>query len=227
MRCVTIRDRPHVWYSITSFCFYAKAYPGAIDDQEKSTQHRSKSAAKPATIGPDPVEQSILVLRDQKVIPDEQLAGFYEVETRQITQAVKRNPDRFPTDFMFQLSDEEWEILRSQSVISNPTSRGGRRYAPYAFTEQGVAMLSSVLRSPRAVEINIEIMRAFVRLRQVLSTHKQLAERVTQLEQKMEKSDTKTTQQIEQIMALLQQLFNPPQGPCSSISFHTERKGRK
>jgi len=193
---------------------------------KKRTQKRSKSVAKPAAIGPDPVEQSILVLRGQKVLLDEQLAGFYELETRQITQAVKRNPDRFPADFMFQLSDEEWEILRSQTVISNPKGSGGRRYAPYAFTEQGVAMLSSVLRSPRAVEINIEIMRAFVRLRQLLSSHKQLAERVAKLEQKMEKSDAKTAQQIEQIMALLQQLFNPPQGPRPPIGFHTEKRGR-
>lgn len=128
---------------------------------------------------------------------------------------------------MFQLNREEWAILRSQTVISKPSGSGGRRYAPYAFTEQGVAMLSSVLRSGLAVEINIEIMRAFVRLRQLLSAHKQLADRVAKLEKAMEHSDAKTAQQIEQITALLQQLFNPPDDPRQPIGFQTEKRGRK
>ena len=96
---------------------------------------------------------------------DADLAALYGVETRVLVQAVKRNLGRFPDDFMFQLDADEREALRSQSVISNTSGRGGRRYAPYAFTEQGVAMLSSVLNSPRAIAVNIEIMRAFVRLR--------------------------------------------------------------
>ncbi|PWF47845.1 hypothetical protein C7C56_013350 [Massilia glaciei] len=102
---------------------------------------------------------------------DANLAGLYGVTTGALVQAVKRNLDRFPDDFMFQLSADEWEALRSQSVISN-VGRGGRRYAPYAFTEQGVAMLSSVLGSAQAIAVNIEIMRAFERLREVILSNK-------------------------------------------------------
>jgi len=109
------------------------------------------------------VERAIRMVRGYKVLLDADLARMYEVETRELIQAVKRNIERFPADFMFQLTVEEFERLRSQTVISKPTGRGGRRGPPYAFTEQGVAMLSSVLHSPRAVQVNIEIMRAFVR----------------------------------------------------------------
>ena len=112
---------------------------------------------------PDRIAESIYLIRGQKVMVDSDLAKLYEVETRALVQAVKRNEDRFPPDFMFQLDDDEWEDLKSQSVTSSQW--GGRRYAPYVFTEQGVAMLSSVLRSSKAVAVNIEIMRAFVRLR--------------------------------------------------------------
>ena len=115
------------------------------------------------------IESRILLIRGQKVILDVALANLYDVETRVLTQAVKRNIERFPRDFMFQLSPEEFAYLRSQTVISKTEGRGGRRYLPYAFTEQGVAMLSSVLHSERAIDVNIEIMRAFVRLRQMLA----------------------------------------------------------
>jgi hypothetical protein len=100
------------------------------------------------------------------------------VETRILVQAVKRNPERFPADFMFELSAAEWAALRSQSVTSKP-GRGGRRYAPYAFTEQGVAMLSSVLNSVRAIAVNIEIMRSFVRIRNLLATNKAVARKAS------------------------------------------------
>lgn len=112
---------------------------------------------------------------------DQSLALLYGVETRTLIQAVKRNLERFPADFMFQLNSTEYPALRSQFVISK---RGGRRYSPYAFTEQGVAMLSSVLRSKRAVAVNVEIMRAFVRLRQMLASHEQLARKLAALERK-------------------------------------------
>ena len=115
--------------------------------------------------------QLILVIRHQRVLLDEHLARLYGVETRSLLQAVKRNLERFPADFMFELSAAEWTALRSQSVISKFGS-GGRRYAPYAFTEQGVAMLSSVLNSDRAIAVNIEIMRVFVRIRRLLETDK-------------------------------------------------------
>ena len=131
------------------------------------------------------ITQSILFLRGHKVMLSPDLADLYSVETRILVQAVKRNVERFPEDFMFQLSAEEYEILKSQNVISKIKGRGGaHRARPYAFTEQGVAMLSSVLRSNRAVRVNIEIMRAFVRLRQMLESHKELSKKLETLEKK-------------------------------------------
>ena len=113
------------------------------------------------------IPQRIALWRNHKVLLDADLAELYGVQTKVFLQAVKRNLNRFPNDFMFQLDAEEWKILRSQSVTSR-WQHGGRRYAPYAFTEQGVAMLSSVLNSPQAIAVNIEIMRAFVRLREMI-----------------------------------------------------------
>jgi hypothetical protein len=153
------------------------------------------------------IERAILVLRDHKVLLDSDLAALYEVETRVLVQAVKRNLERFPEDFMFQLGPEEVESLRSQSVISKNPGRGGRRYAPYAFTEQGVAMLSSVLNSPRAISVNIEIMRAFVRLRALIASNKELAAKLDQLEKKLTTHD----QAITEIMNAIRQLMSPPQ----------------
>ena len=124
------------------------------------------------------IQRSIRELRGSNVMLDADLATLYGVQTRGLVQAVKRNAARFPADFVFKLTPSELASLRSQSVISNG-GRGGRRTAPYAFTEQGVAMLSSVLRSRRAVRVNIEIMRTFVRLRRFLQTHEQLARRLT------------------------------------------------
>ena len=128
---------------------------------------------------------------------DVHLAALYEVETRMLVQAVKRNVARFPQDFMFQLTAEEFESLRSQIVISN---RGGRRYTPYAFTEQGVAMLSSVLRSRRAIQVNVEIMRVFVRLRQMLASNRKLAEQLRALELKYDKQFRVVFDAIRQLM---------------------------
>ncbi|HNT87386.1 MAG TPA: ORF6N domain-containing protein [Candidatus Hydrogenedentes bacterium] len=120
-----------------------------------------------------------------------------------LNQAVKRNIERFPEDFMFQLTEEEAESLRSQIVTSNAARRGGRRYLPYAFTEQGVAMLSSVLRSKRAVLVNVEIMRAFVRLRQLLTSHADLAEKLANLEKKYDA-------QFKAVFDAIRQLMSPP-----------------
>jgi hypothetical protein len=127
------------------------------------------------------IESRIYLIRGEKVILDEDLARLYEVETRVLVQAVKRNMERFPDDFMFQLSSLEFETLRSQIVIS---SWGGRRTPPFAFTEQGVAMLSGVLRGKRAVFVNIEIMRVFVRLRRMLADNAELSRRLAALERK-------------------------------------------
>jgi hypothetical protein len=130
------------------------------------------------------IQAYILRVRGAKVMLDAHLALLYGVQTKVLVQAVKRNINRFPVDFMFQLTQEEFQNLRSQIVTSN---QGGRRYSPYVFTEQGVAMLSSVLRSQQAVQVNIEIMRAFVRLRQLISSHTELCQKLQALETKYDK----------------------------------------
>jgi hypothetical protein len=161
-------------------------------------------ADKRAIIPLERIESRIFLIRGQKVMLDTDLARLYEVETRALVQAVKRNIERFPGDFIFQLTQNEFDFLRSQSVISNPEGRGGRRYMPYAFTEQGVAMLSSGLRSDRAIHVNIEIMRAFVRLRQMLASHKELAQKLAALEKKY---DT----QFRVIFDAIRELMTPPE----------------
>ena len=127
------------------------------------------------------ITEAILFIRSQKVMSDADLASLYGVETKVLVQAVKRNIERFPGDFMFQLTKQEFYDLRSQIVSS---SWGGRRYPPYAFTEQGISMLSSVPRSKRAIQVNIDIMRAFVQLRQMLASHADLARKLAALEKK-------------------------------------------
>jgi hypothetical protein len=160
------------------------------------------------------VGQFILVIRRLRVLLDEDLASLYGVETRSLLQAVKRNVERFPPDFMFELSAAEWTALRSQSVTSKP-GRGGRRYAPYAFTEQGVAMLSSVLNSDRAIAVNIEIMRTFVRIRNLLATNKAVARRFERLESKVASHD----QAIVGILSAIRQLMKPPDMKRRGIGF--------
>jgi hypothetical protein len=162
-------------------------------------------------LAPVHVERKILLLRGERVMIDADLAALYGVPTKALIQAVKRNPGRFPADFMFQLSAEEHAALRSQTVTSNAT-RGGRRTAPYAFTEQGVAMLSSVLRSPRAVHVNVEIMRAFVRLREILSTHADLARKLAALEKKYDS-------QFRVVFDAIRELMAPPAEPRRAIGF--------
>jgi hypothetical protein len=150
------------------------------------------------------IEKSILLIRGCKVMLDRDLAGLYGVETRVLVQAVKRNQKRFPDDFMFQLTTEELENWKSQFVISNSAVRMGLRKRPFAFTEQGVAMPSSVLNSDRAIEVNIAIMRAFVRLRQILSTHKDLARKLDALERKLGEHDDKFTVVFEAIRQMME-----------------------
>jgi phage regulator Rha-like protein len=159
-----------------------------------------------------PIENRIFVIRGHKLMLDFHLAELYGVEAKVLKRAVRRNVDRFPHDFMFELTNEEYDILRSQFGTS---SWGGRRYPPYAFTEQGVAMLSSVLRSPRAVHVNIQIMRAFVKLREILSTHKELAFKLKQLETKVEKH----AEEIQAIFEAINQLMAPPEKPKRPIGF--------
>jgi hypothetical protein len=152
------------------------------------------------------IEQRILLLRGHKVLLDSTLAELYAVETRVLLQAVKRNSNRFPDDFMFQLTKPEFDNLRSQTVTS---SWGGRRTPPYVFTEQGVAMLSSVLRSPRAVQVNIEIMRAFVRLRRMLAENTELQSRLDQLEDHYDQQFKVVFDAIRKLMIPAEKTQNP------------------
>ena len=175
---------------------------------------------KRLTSAPDSgaITRSILVLRGQRVLLDAELAALYGVETRTLIQAVQRNRARFPADFMFQLNAAEWLALRSQFVISK-AGRGGRRYPPYAFTEQGVAMLSSILGSERAIAVNIEIMRAFVRMREFLSSTKELARRFAQLEARMDKKLAEHDEAITAILSAIRELMNPPAPKRRGIGF--------
>ena len=159
------------------------------------------------------IERAIVVLREHKVMLDEDLAVLYAVDVKVLNQAVRRNLQRFPSDFMFRLVAEETEVLRSQFVTSR--SWGGRRYLPYAFTEQGVAMLSSVLRSDRAVRVNIEIMRAFVRLRQMLQANADLAKKLVALEKKY---DAK----FRVVFDAIRELMEPPVKAKRRIGFRRD-----
>ncbi len=133
---------------------------------------------------PDKIESKIFFIRGQKVMLDSELAFLYGIETKVLNQAVKRNKERFPQDFMFQLSSEEAVSLRSQFVTSKSSGKGGQRYLPYAFTEHGILMLSSVLRSTNAVQVNIQIMRSFIKLRDLISNNESLVKKMRLLEDK-------------------------------------------
>ena len=165
------------------------------------------------------IELSILTLRGQRVMLSSDLARLYGVEPRTLMQAVKRNSERFPADFIFQLELEEWQNLKSQFVIS---SWGGIRTAPYAFTEQGIAMLSSVLRSPQAVQVNIEIMRAFVRLRRILSEHQEISQRLNDLESRYD-------QQFKAVFDAIRALMRVPEDKKNPIGFtaRIDSKGKE
>jgi ORF6N domain len=155
-------------------------------------------------IPPERIERAIFLIRSQRVMLSPELAELYGVEPRALIQALKRNLDRFPADFMFQLTKEEFENLKSQVVISS--WGGARRATPYAFTEQGVAMLSSVLRSKRAVLVNIEIMRAFVRMRQILTANADLARKLETLEKRYDA-------QFKVVFDAIRELMTPPPQP--------------
>jgi hypothetical protein len=171
--------------------------------------------SKQAVIRLEHIQSEILLLRGQRVMLGQHLAELYGVPVKALNQAVKRNLARFPEDFMFQLSLAEFNNLKSQFVTS---SWGGiRRARPYAFTEQGVAMLSSVLHSERAVQVNIAIMRAFVQLRQVLSGHAELARKFAELERRIEGHDVA----IRSLFDAIRQLMAPPRKAKREIGFHT------
>ena len=163
--------------------------PKPDEDLQARLPHRRASAIAPSQRTPavpaERVEHAIVEARGQRVLLDEDLARLYGTETKLLTRAVRRNLERFPADFAFQLSREEWAALRIQTGTAK-AGRGGRRSPPWAFTEEGVAMLSSVLRSPRAIQANIAIMRAFVRLRQLVASHEELARELQSLDRKTE-----------------------------------------
>jgi len=192
--------------------------------------------SKTTPIAPEQIDSTILLIRGQRVILDQEIARLYNVPVRTLNQGVRRNRKRFPSDFMFRLSKPEFTFisadpitasLRSQiatsnrsnlrsQIVTSSSAHGGRRYLPYAFTEQGVAMLSSVLRSRRAVAVNIEIMRAFVRLRHMLSSHAELARKVDDLEKKYDKN-------FSVVFDALRALMEPPPEPRRPrIGFHSE-----
>lgn len=168
------------------------------------------------------IARAIYLLRGQKVMLDFDLAALYGVTVGALLQAVKRNMDRFPDDFAYQLTPEEFARLKSQIVISKP-GRGGRRHRPYAFTEQGVAMLSSVLNSERAVKVNIAIMRAFVKLRETLETNRELAHKFSELERHVGKHD----EEIGAILDAIRQLMAPNPKPAREIGFHIREKAAR
>ena len=166
----------------------------------------------------DRIEQTIYLIRCQKVMLDRDLAALYGVDTKRLKEQVRRNADRFPSDFMFVLTKDELAEWRSQIATSN-SDRMGLRYPPMAFTEQGVAMLSGVLHSPRAVDVNIAIMRTFVKLRQMLETHAELARKLAGMEQKYD-------EQFRVVFEVLDELMSPPEPNPKQIGFGAVKEKR-
>jgi len=167
-----------------------------------------------AALKPENVAQLIFFVRGEKVMLDADLAKLCGVTTKRLNEQLRRNRERFPEDFAFQLTGDEADVLKSQ--IATSSSHGGRRYLPYAFTEQGVAMLSSVLRSARAVEVNIAIMRTFVQLRRLMDTNRDLARKIEALEKKYD-------EQFAVVFEAIKELIAPPSPPKKQIGFHPER----
>jgi hypothetical protein len=195
---------------------------------KKKVPAKSSPAKSGGLLIPEKIAPLVHLLRHEKVILDSDLAELYGVTTGRLNEAVQRNLDRFPADFMFQLTEEEQESLLSQNAIAKnaesglkfqsgiSSGRGGRRTLPYAFTEQGVAMLSSVLRSPRAVEVNIAIMRTFVQLRRLMDSNALLAEKIEALEAKYAEHD----QHFEVVFEAIKQLIATPTPPAREMGFH-------
>jgi len=174
---------------------------------------------KRLTIPDEVVMNKIYLIRNQKVMLDDDLAELYQVETRRLNEQVKRNVERFPEDFMFQLNEKEWENLKSQNATSSLSSGkinwGGRRKLPFAFTEHGVLMLSSVLNSDRAIQVNIQIMRIYGKLREMLMTNKDILLKLERLERRIMKHD----QDISVVFEYLKEMLNPKTEPMRKIGF--------
>lgn len=170
--------------------------------------HRQTTLLVPQEV----IESKILFIRGKKVMLDRDLAKLYKVATKRLNEQVKRNRDRFPEDFMFQLTPREFENWKSQFATSNSEKMGLRR-KPYAFTEQGVAMLSSVLNSKMAIQVNIQIMRTFTKLKEILLTHKDLQKKIDDMEKEYD-------QQFKAVFEIIRELLTPPEKPKSKIGFH-------
>ena len=168
----------------------------------------------------DIIESKILLIRGHKVMLDRDLARLYGVETKVLNQAVKRNSSRFPEDFMFQLTADELDNLRSQIVTSSLKGYGGRRYMPYVFTEQGVAMLSSVLNSDRAIQVNIAIMRAFVNMRKMILANEDVSKKLAEIESKLGDHD----ENFKKVFTAIRLLMNPPSKTDKQIGFIQDGK---
>ena len=182
---------------------------------------KDKKSEENALITIDIIERKIHIVREQKVMLDSDLASLYGVETRVLNQAARRNVQRFPEDFMFQLTSEEFENLKSQFVTSSLSNYGGRRKLPFVFTEQGVAMLSGVLNSERAVQVNIGIMRAFVSMRKMLSSNEEVSKKLVEIENKLGAHD----EHFKKVFTAIRLLMNPPDKLDKEIGFI--QKGKK
>ena len=167
------------------------------------------------------IQESIYLIRGHKVMLDSDLAELYGVTTKRLNEQVKRNIDRFPEDFVFQLTEEEAEALRSQNATSNK-GRGGQRYKPYVFTEHGAVMLASVLKSKVAIQASVYVVRAFVRLREMLATNKELAHKLSELEKRIDKHDEAIISLIKAIRGLMEP---PPMKAKGRIGFNTKKSG--
>jgi hypothetical protein len=163
------------------------------------------------------VENNIHLIRGQRVMLDSDLARLYGVQTKVLIQATKRNKERFPPDFMFQLTAAEWKTLRSQ-IVTSKTGRGGRRYLPYVFTEHGAVMLASVLNSDRAIQASIVVVRVFVRMRNMLAAHKEFARKLSELEKRVSGHD----QDIKAIVTAIRQIMRPAKPPGRRIGFESK-----
>lgn len=183
--------------------------------RKKTTRKRQPPAGAGGTLAPSKLAPLVQALRGEKVLFDSDLAGLYGVTTKALNQAVKRNLDRFPADFMFQVTSEERDELNRSQIVTGSQRHRDPRSLPYAFTEQGVAMLSSVLRSPRAVEVNIAIMRTFVQLRKLMDSNELLARKIESLEQKYDEN-------FRIVFAAIKQLIAEDKKPKREMGFHAD-----
>jgi len=173
-----------------------------------------------ADVAVEAVASRILIVRGLRVLVDSDLAALYGVPTKRFNEAVKRNATRFPAEFMFQLTDEEFAALRSQFATSN-IGRGGRRYLPYVFTEHGALMAATILDSPRAIDVSVYVVRAFVQLRDLLAGNRELAQRFRELQRRLERKLASHDVAIADILAAIRQLMNPPEPARRPIGFVT------